>query len=459
MIKSYTKHCIEAAIGKSRPKALMKAIASLHGHYTPVLRSVLSALPGGEDIISKQERNLAAWVNAEEKLDHVIEIFEPRNDRDTLIVLQIPNITSLKTDFGKRFHTKTAGYLIVYGFAKTDSGRTRVESFRKSLAKAVAKAFPLKKEPQIASIGIINEKFEKLGKKKNTTPPIYSELVPAIELLTDVQFRNVIIRTRQAKDPTLENIAKSTGLDASVVEPLLSRAVDSKILTKQYNLVCVKCSNVLARVQSTGALAQMQRDGVSCPMCRTKVDQDSHVNCYVVSDHIDPILTGSEWMHMYLRRQIDPFLPGPSSITSVVDGPNELDLVANVDGDLLLAEFKDNRFSIGHAYSFVGKCSQYQPDLSLIVATQGIDDDVKEYIKNTGILPYYIERIGDVQQVLEGMFSQRNAQRLAQLLGVISWNSLVAEAVLSHFDASLPIPRDPYRLSYSLGRVARWKTE
>ena len=459
MIASYTKHCIEAAIGKSRPKALSKALASLHSHYTPILKTSFLAIPGGADFFADQANQLAAWLTSRDKSDYVMEIFQPKNDADTLIFVEIRNITALKTDFGKKYHKKSAGYLIIYGFAKTDDGKSRVSAFRKALAKAIAKAFALKREPKIASIGLINKKMEELSKKKNSTPTIPGDLVPALELLTDSQFRNVVIRTRQAKDPTLENIAKSTGLPSSAVEPILTRGVDNRVLTKQYNVVCTKCGNVLARVASVDAIAQMQKDQVSCPGCKTVVQQDSHVDAYSVSDQIDPILTGSEWMHMYLRKKIDPFLPTGTSITSVIDGPNELDLVANVDGDLLLAELKDSRFSIGHAYSFVGKCSQYQPDLAVIVATEGVDDDVKEYVKNTGIATHYIEHISDIEDALARILSERNSQRLAQLLGEVSWKAFVTKSVLGHFNVSLPIPREPYGYPFPEGRFPSWTLE
>jgi hypothetical protein len=458
MIGIYTKHCFEVAIHKSRAKALTKALRALDERYTPLLRAVFSAVPGGVRTLEHENSLLREWLPERQRRDRVLEAYTPKDDRDTIAFVALRDIRSLRTPFGKRLSRKGAGYLIVYGFAKTAGGRAGLDSFRQSLSNSLAKHLGLKQEPRIASIGLGNSTFEHLSTKKNNTPDIPEDLAPALELLSDSQFRNTVIRARQAKDPTLENIAKSTGLDAAVVRRIVAKAVEGKVLTMKFNVLCPECKNLLARVPSLPAIAQMEAHNVSCPSCGSSVSRSSHAECYTVSDLIDPVLDSSKWMHMFFRRKLDPYLPAAKCVTSVLDGPNELDLIANVDGALLLAELKDNRFSIGHAYSFVGKCSQYKPEIAVIVATEGVEEEVKEYLANTGLRPHYIEKLSEIEASLSEILSQRCGARLAELIAGLSLDALVARSILSHLGINAA-PSAAHPWPYLRESVPSWAFE
>ena len=114
----------------------------------------------------------------------------------------------------------------------------------------------------------------------------------------------------------------------------------------------------------------------------------------------------------------------------------------------MLMELKDSKFSIGHAYSFVGKCSQYKPELAIVCSTEGVDPDVKEYLKNTGIAAHYVENLEDLSSAFASVFSGQNAKNLMSLLEKVSWDFLLTRSLLSNFDTSLPIPDGRYSVAY-----------
>jgi len=451
MIPYYNENCFETPIRTSRAKQLLKALASLRKKYKPILHSTLAQLPGGNDLATNHgHQQLEAWFESKGTMDDtVLEILTPQDSNDVIIIVQLRSIDNLNTAFGKRHHGKGIGYLATFVFSSRNDISQAVSNFHAILGRALKTAFKVKKPPQLCSISSVNKTFNALKKKKHTTEPIPDTLIPSLTLLKESDFRSIVARAKQAKDPTLQNIITSAGISEAKAGPLFQQAVDEKILIRQYNVTCPQCSAPLARVPTKTAIAQMAKDNVACPKCRTCISATSYQDCFVVADHIANILDGSKWLDLFVRHKLKPYPQFSRVLTEIVDGPNELDLVVNLDGDLLLAELKDARFSIGHAYSFVGKCSQYKPDITLIIATQGVAADVKEYIKNTGLQTHYIESLESLEESFETIFSEANTRTMSKLIGEIAWTPLVTRALLSALGTSLPIPEDPFGMGFS----------
>ncbi|MFX0199251.1 MAG: hypothetical protein ACFFCW_24270 [Candidatus Hodarchaeota archaeon] len=448
MLPYYNKHTIEVAITKPRSKLLASALYKLRKVYSPIVNSTLKQLPGGDRIIAERDDDIREWFDTPERDDILLEILTLKDSEDLAFFIELKDMNTLQTSFGKKHHKKNRACLVIYSFAMRLGVDEQVNGLLDNFAKILHEEFRLKKKPEVSSIVRINDNFEALRKKRHSTDPIPSDILPALELFKDTDFRATLIRTRQAKDPTFQNIVKSTGLREDKVRFILLKGTNEGILIRQYNCICPSCGNTLARVANKTAITQMAKAEVSCPSCRTNVSDDSCVDCFVVAERYVNILEGSKWLTMYVRHKLMPFLTASRELASVVNGPNELDLVINVDGSFMLVELKDNRFSIGHAYSFVGKCSQYQPDISLIIATNGIDDDVKEYIKNIGIKVHYVENIERLDPVINDIFSQQNGQTFAQLVGEVAWNRFILRSLLSIFGVEFPVPEEPYRLTF-----------
>ena len=61
------------------------------------------------------------------------------------------------------------------------------------------------------------------------------------------------------------------------------------------------------------------------------------------------------------------------------EGDEEVDAFVDVDGSLLLLELKDNEFSMGHAYPLPGRIAMYHPDHVLIVTSERVANEVRDY--------------------------------------------------------------------------------
>jgi hypothetical protein len=448
MIPHYEKHCLELAIRKTNVSAVLTLRNELCKIYRDLVHMTLSAYPGGKATLNAIEEDLKSWVNGPKRESAILGVFLPQKTTNYLFFLQLRSIDNLVTDFGKKYHNKEMGYLTVYAFSQDEDASAEISRFHKALTKAATKAFACKRQLRISWISLVNKKVEELKKKKHHTPKITNDVIPLLDLLKEYRFRNTILRTKQAKDPTLENIVKSTGLSVNEVKPELDKGLKYKILTQEFNVLCAYCRTPLARVKTKSAISQMVQSRVACPKCKKPITTNSYEDCFTVNPKISDLLDGSKWMYQYVRLQLKKFIIGGKIFTEVKDGPNELDLIANVDGDLLLMELKDAKFSIGHAYSFVGKCSQYKPEIAIICSTEGVDSEVKDYLKKTEIAAYYVESLEDLTKDFASIFSTQNAKSMASLLGRISWSWLFTKALLTNFDESVPIPEDPYSLGW-----------
>lgn len=455
MIPKYMKEAPEVIISEGRLASVERILRRLdESGYGRLIDTLANSIPGGGQIREERANVVTDWASGRPAGSLVIDFILPIDGSEVIFALELRRIESLKTDWGRRHHGKRAGYLVAYGFGSTEHAQEHFSRFRIDLANAIMHEFKLKNPPTLASINLTNDLFKRLQDCPHIALDLSDSLIPVLHLMQDGPFRSTIIRTRQAKDPTIENIAKSTGMLQSEIQPLLQAGVDVGVVVKQHNVTCLSCSATLARVVDLDALAQMQRSRVACPECQTAVSAESFADCYLINEPFGQLLDGSRWMELALRSRLDAYLGDARVLTGVRDGPNELDLVANIDGSILLAELKDSRFSIGHAYSFVGKCSQYRPDISMIVATEGIDGDVKEYIGNTDIETTYVENLGELDFEIENVLSKQNGKRLAQLMSDIPFNAYVARSVLQSLGESLPIPDDSFS-RFALAREFR----
>ena len=452
MIPYYEKNCYETAITTAKAQRLSQALKLLHKKYNPLILSTVSCLPEGEKAVEEHSsQQLTMWFKAARGRaeDVLLALFTPRKDSSVIFAIQLKAMENLQTDFGKRYHKKGYAYIETSAYSlRTDAGAV-VKEFHSDFGAAMQKVFKLRKCPAASSISLINKTFDVLKTKKNTTEAIPETLIPALDLLKQSDFRSIVARAKQAKDPTAENIFTSAGLKPEVGQPLLVTAVAAGILIQHYNVVCLSCKTPLARVPSKAAIRRMVQERVACPKCKNCMTDTSFVDCYVVADHIASVLDGSKWLDLFVRHKLKPYPQVSKVVTEVIDGPNELDLVANLDGKLLLAELKGCRFSIGHAYSFVGKCSQYKPDITMIIATDGVDADVKEYIKNTGLQTHYVESLESLQVSFQNIFSQINGQTLSSLVSEVPWTALVNRALLSALGVTMPMPDESMSFAYA----------
>jgi hypothetical protein len=197
-------------------------------------------------------------------------------------------------------------------------------------------------------------------------------------------------------------------------------------------VACSKCKAPVARVKNQRSLKRLSTQRIACHSCGGPIDGKTFVEVFEVTSLTGELLDKSYWMSLYVRNLLIANGISPGWIlVEIQHGPNELDVVVNSDGQLILMELKDSRFSMGSAYSFVGKCSQYKPARSVIIAADGVDGDVKEYLQNAGISPLLVEGLDNVEISLREFFRKIVTEQFVTLWSKISWDFALTHLFVS----------------------------
>ena len=80
-------------------------------------------------------------------------------------------------------------------------------------------------------------------------------------------------------------------------------------------------------------------------------------------------------------------------------------------------ELKDSEFGLGHAYPFNGRIGLFQPDRALIVSTQGISSEVKDYFKKVklSVEIIFIENLDELQEKLEKVIDEIQSELISNI--------------------------------------------
>lgn len=100
------------------------------------------------------------------------------------------------------------------------------------------------------------------------------------------------------------------------------------------------------------------------------------------------LLSGSTWHSLVIGRVLlEHGMPPSAVMIEQMLAGHEIDVLANVHGRLALIEAKDGRFEIGQAYPVVAKAQMVQPDLVIVVATDGFESAAKATLSPSAIFP------------------------------------------------------------------------
>jgi hypothetical protein len=447
MLPYYQRYCIEVVINSARYEAVLAAITSLEDSHTLIRLSALEQLGGLEIARKIFLSNLQEDISG--TTEQVLEIAIEKSETPYILVFTINDMRSLGTNWSRAYQSGSNSYIAGYSFAPSQEALTSAISLLELFSDELSQQVGRRTTGQLCPISTINKRYTELMECMHDTPKLTPELAEQAIALSERDLRDVVLRARQAKTPTKENIASSLGVPEESIETLLRKAIRSGLLERKLHVYCPGCTQSIATVENEDALSSLISAKVECSKCQRKITKSSFENSYYVTDTGAFLLDGSRWMGIHLRNAIYPFGISDRGRTEVKDGPNELDLVANLDGELLLMELKDSQFSIGHAYPFVGKCSQYHPSVAAIVSTVGIDEDVRGYISNTGLKAEIIENLDSLLPSIENIFSTMNTNRLARFVSHIPWTESLSQAVLLPLGIEVSTENSRWMSSYS----------
>jgi len=163
----------------------------------------------------------------------------------------------------------------------------------------------------------------------------------------------------------------------------------------------------------------MDRRAVLCAHCGKKVSEERVEELLVPTELAKGLLDHSKWMAVVLSQILQQLGVGLDRvILEFQEGTEEVDAFVDVEGSLVMIELKDKEFSIRQAHPLPGRIAMYHPKHVVIVTSDKIAPDVREYFDR--IEPEaqltYVEGVASLRPALDGIVDSIRTERTIAVL-------------------------------------------
>ena len=275
--------------------------------------------------------------------------------------------------------------------------------------------------------------------------------IEAASHLTDPDLRTLAIAVASSGGLLVGDLDRQLRKEAKHrTEALREELERTGLASTEIVVVCRKTSSQVARVPTLEDLQQMADGGLRCA-CGRSVVEERIEEALGLTGVGKSLLDGSRWLSLLLVRELLAVgIPLDSILIEQEMGGDEVDCIANMNGELVLFELKDKEFSLGNAYSFGAKMGIIRPKHPVVATTQRVAEDAKEHFQRAASagrprqrLYYddegqpnpvrYIEGIDQLRPGIERLMSEINQKDAADILErVLSSAVIDTSAVVSH---------------------------
>ncbi|MFI8878444.1 hypothetical protein [Streptomyces sp. NPDC055243] len=165
------------------------------------------------------------------------------------------------------------------------------------------------------------------------------------------------------------------------VEAVLSNLQEHGLISSEYVIVCAKSHQQVARVADVAIIQEMSQRGVRCG-CGRRLAEERPEEAVAITDLGRELLDKSTWMSVILVEELrDLGVSDDRIMIEYSSGGDEMDCIADINGEVILFELKDKEFSLREAYSFGAKIGLVRPKYPVIVTTEKVGGDAKEHFQ------------------------------------------------------------------------------
>lgn len=189
----------------------------------------------------------------------------------------------------------------------------------------------------------------------------------------------------------------------------VDQLIQADLLHQEYVVICSKTGSHVNRVEHRETIDQMSKLGVLCS-CGKRI-ADEAIEGLLSTDALLPrMLDKNYWLTVSVVRSLmglgvspEKILLNPSSLN------DDVEILADLDGTLLMFNLKDIEFGIPHALSVTTRISMHKPSIAFLVSTRGISNDVKDHFKRVKLdtqlvyIPTLTQLDGTLKKVVEGI--------------------------------------------------------
>jgi hypothetical protein len=229
-----------------------------------------------------------------------------------------------------------------------------------------------------------SRRFDELKKEGRESPSACSAAdLAAARLLQDKTHRALAIAIiKSAGGLLVRDLAKQLpeGSRDRVTE-VQTTLRDAGLLESEIVVVCKKTQAQVARASTREVLRQSSNSGLRCA-CGRPISDEQIEEALTITQSGRDHLTKSRWLTtLVLSELVAVGVPLTRTLVEQQAGGDELDILAELSGELVFFELKDKAFNVGDAYSFGAKIGIVQPQHSVIVTTSHVGNDAKEHFQ------------------------------------------------------------------------------
>lgn len=257
----------------------------------------------------------------------------------------------------------------------------------------------------------ISTRFDDLKAETHATPlePSTEELTGA-QALCDRATRTLAVAIKASGGLLVRDLAKQLPQEErSGVEVAQSVLIQSGIIASETVVICAKTQGQTARVPSRQVLAELAERGLRCA-CGRSVSDERVEEALSITDLGRRLLDKSRWLTLIVLKELHAVGVSPQRIVAEQQaGGDELDVLADISGDLVFFELKDKEFSLGSAYSFGAKIGIIRPRYPVIVTTEVVANDAKDHFQRARLASrgelIFEEEVAEAQDIryIEGL--------------------------------------------------------
>ncbi|TDC69564.1 hypothetical protein [Streptomyces hainanensis] len=215
------------------------------------------------------------------------------------------------------------------------------------------------------------------------TPPSDIETSSSYALMAK-ENRELAIRIKKSFGMLVGDLDKksqqATEIDVESAREALEKA---GIVSSEFMVTCRRQNHQTARAPSAKLIEQMSASGIKCA-CGKPIAEEPLEEALTITDLGRSLLDKSRWLSLVVMNELQRLgVRDDEILIESTIGGDELDCIANVNGELCLFELKDKEFSLREAYSFGAKMSIVEPRHALIITSEYVGGDVKEHFERS----------------------------------------------------------------------------
>jgi hypothetical protein len=321
----------------------------------------------------------------------------------------------------------------------------------------VNKAFEvtLKESPYVA------KRFDEL-KIEGRASPIEptSEERSGAQVLMDRAVRAAAVAIKSSGGLLVSDIEKQLPPGAKLrVEDIIGLLGSRGIIDSEVVSICRKNQAQTARVDSREMLDEMSQNGLRCA-CGRAIAEERVEEAVTITQRGRALLDGSRWLTILVLEELRAVgIPLDRILVEQQVGGDEIDCLADINGEVALFELKDKEFNLGNAYSFGAKIGIIQPHHSIVVSTEHVGGDAKDHFQRAiaargakledfydlraqrGDEIIYIEGLDRLREGIRALAESINVRDARSVLGrVLGMVSIDPGAIVEAFRRIKPVP-------------------